>query len=71
MDEIEAWDDQTGKVQNQNLDLSEDESSLAPAPEGEIGNQNWTSNIEQARRTQPCRKQETGMQRDFFKPDHV
>jgi hypothetical protein len=49
VDEGEAWDDQTGNIQNQNLDLSEDESSLAPAPVGEVGNQNWTSKIEQAR----------------------
>ena len=39
MDGAEAWDDQTGNIQNQYLnELSEDESSLAPAPEGEIGN---------------------------------
>ncbi len=39
VDGAEAWDDQTGNIQNQYLnELSEDESSLAPAPEGEIGN---------------------------------
>jgi len=50
VDGAEAWDDQTGNIQNQYLnELSEDESSLAPAPEGEVGNQNWTSKIEQAK----------------------
>ena len=41
---LEAWDDLTGN-------LSAYESSLAPAPEGEVGNvknPNWISNLEQA-----------------------
>ena len=49
VEQIEAWDNQTGKVQNQSLNLSNDDASLAHARRGEVGNQKWTSNIEQAR----------------------